>query len=41
MRLVEQHIIKQGDPRFARLDAAAFASKNLRKHQSVSPDQVP
>jgi putative transposase len=29
MRLVEQHIIKQGDPRFARLDAAAFASKNL------------
>ncbi len=29
MRLVEQHIIKQGDPRYAKLDEAAFASKNL------------
>ena len=29
MRLVEQHIIEQGDPRLALLDAAAFASKNL------------
>jgi putative transposase len=30
MRLVvEQHLIRQGDPRYAALDAAAFASKNL------------
>jgi hypothetical protein len=29
MRLVERHIIKRADPRFAALDAAAFASKNL------------
>jgi putative transposase len=29
MRLVEQHIIRDTDPRFAPIDAAAFASKNL------------
>src|SRR6266852_8090200 len=29
MRLVEQHIIEEGDPRLALLDATAFASKNL------------
>ena len=29
MKLVEQHVIKRGDPRYPRLDAAAYASKNL------------
>jgi putative transposase len=29
MRLVEQHLIRRGDPRYPALDAAAFASKNL------------
>ena len=29
MYLTEQHIIKQKDPRFKEIDAAAFASKNL------------
>jgi putative transposase len=29
MRLVEQHVIKRGDPRYQRLDQAAFVSKNL------------
>jgi IS605 OrfB family transposase len=29
MKLVEQHVIKQDDPRFALIDQAAFASKNL------------
>ena len=29
MRLVEQHRIDRHDPRFAAIDAAAFASKNL------------
>src|SRR6266702_4676252 len=29
MKLVEQHVIKRSDPRYARLDEAAFASKNL------------
>src|SRR5947208_13789669 len=29
MKLVEQHIIKRTDPRFAVIDQAAFASKNL------------
>src|SRR5260370_24271023 len=29
MHLVERHVIKQADPRFAAIDAAAFASKNL------------
>jgi putative transposase len=29
MKLVEQHIIKQSDPRYQAIDAAAFASKNL------------
>jgi putative transposase len=29
MRLVEQHIIEKGDPRFKQIDEAAFASKNL------------
>ena len=27
--LVEQHVIKASDPRFAQIDAAAFAAKNL------------
>jgi hypothetical protein len=27
--LVEQHIIRENDPRFALIDAAAFAAKNL------------
>jgi putative transposase len=29
MRLVEQHVIRKTDARFAAIDAAAFASKNL------------
>jgi putative transposase len=29
MQLTEQHVIKRSDPRFAVIDAAAFASKNL------------
>src|SRR5713226_10332161 len=29
MRLVEQHSIKKGDPRYEKIDKAAFASKNL------------
>ncbi len=29
MQLVEQHVIDQKDPRFAAIDAATFASKNL------------
>jgi hypothetical protein len=29
MRLVERHTIKRTDPRFASVDAAAFASNNL------------
>ena len=29
MNLVEQHIIEKGDPRWAKLSEAAFASKNL------------
>ena len=29
IQLVEQHIIKSTDPRFAEIEAAAFASKNL------------
>src|SRR5215472_5653657 len=29
MQLVEQHLIRKDDPRFAIIDAAAFASKNL------------
>jgi putative transposase len=29
MKLVEQHVMKRSDPRYQRIDAAAFASKNL------------
>lgn len=29
MQLVEQHVISKCDPRYAVIDAAAFASKNL------------
>jgi putative transposase len=29
MYLVEQHVIKRGDPRYEAIDQAAFASKNL------------
>src|SRR5579859_7828187 len=29
MQLVEQHVISKDDPRYAAIDAAAFASKNL------------
>ncbi len=29
MQLVEQHVIKRGDPRYTQIDEAAFASKNL------------
>src|SRR5437588_2862344 len=29
MKLVEQHLIRRSDPRFASIDRAAFASKNL------------
>ena len=29
MQLVERHVIKRTDPRFAAIDAAAFASKHL------------
>jgi hypothetical protein len=27
--LVEQHLIRESDPRFGAIDAAAFAAKNL------------
>ena len=29
MQLVERHVISRADPRFAAIDSAAFASKNL------------
>src|SRR6266571_8144679 len=29
MKLVEQHVIEKADPRYTRIDKAAFASKNL------------
>ena len=29
MHLVEQHVIRKTDLRYAKIDAAAFASKNL------------
>ncbi len=29
MQLVERHVIKKSDPRYAPIDKAAFASKNL------------
>ncbi len=29
MQLVEQHIVAKSDPRYAAIDAAAFAAKNL------------
>src|SRR5215469_12814269 len=29
MQLVERHVVKRSDPRFAAIDRAAFASKNL------------
>src|SRR5262245_1467447 len=29
MQLVERHVIKRADPRFAAIDATAFTSKNL------------
>ena len=29
MQLTEQHSISKNDPRYAAIDAAAFASKNL------------
>jgi putative transposase len=29
LQLVEQHVVSKDDPRFAVIDAAAFASKNL------------
>jgi len=29
MQLTEQHVINRSDPRFAAIDAASFASKNL------------
>ncbi len=29
MQLVEQHVIDKNDPRYAIIDAAAFAAKNL------------
>ncbi len=29
MQLVEQHVFDRNDPRYAMIDAAAFASKNL------------
>ena len=29
MQLVEQHVIRRGDPRFAEMNRATFASKNL------------
>nr|BBH87228.1 hypothetical protein KTC_19790 [Thermosporothrix sp. COM3] len=29
MQLVEQHVISKSDPRYAAIDTAAFASKNL------------
>jgi hypothetical protein len=40
MQLVEQHVIDRGDPRYAVIDAAAFASKNLYYNnvRKVAPD---
>ena len=29
MKLVEQHVIKRSDPRYQRIDSAAFKAKNL------------
>lgn len=29
MKLVEQHVIEKGDPRYTRIEKTAFASKNL------------
>ena len=29
MQLVERHVIRRADPRFAAIDRAAFASKHL------------
>jgi putative transposase len=36
MQLTEQHLIRKGDPRYAAIDAAAFASKNLY-NQAIHP----
>ena len=40
MRLVEQHFIRKSDPRFAVIDAAAFASKNLYNQANYQIRQV-
>jgi putative transposase len=40
MLLVERHLIKKEDPRFAVLDAAAFASKNLYNQANYQIRQV-
>lgn len=40
MKLVEQHLIRKTDPRYASLDAAAFASKNLYNQATYQIRQV-
>ncbi len=40
MQLVEQHIIIKTDPRFALIDAAAFAAKNLYNAANYSGERV-
>src|SRR5258708_28605005 len=40
MQLVEQHLICRGDPRFATIDKAAFASKSLYKQATYQIRQA-
>lgn len=40
MRLVEKHLIRKSDPRFAAIDRAAFASKNLYNQANYQIRQV-
>lgn len=40
MQLVEQHVISKSDPRYAAIDAAAFASKNLYNAANYELRQV-
>ncbi len=41
MQLVEQHVISKTDPRYAAIDRAAFASKNLYKASFLDLDPIP
>src|SRR5438270_1321654 len=40
MQLVEQHLIRRGDPRYGAIDQAAFASKNLYNQATYQIRQV-